>query len=428
MPSASSKPPRRIALVDCNNFYCSCERVFRPAWEGRPVAVLSNNDGCIIARSNELKALGVPMGMPYFQAKELMKKENAIVVSSNYALYGDMSARVMQVLGRFTPELEIYSIDEAFLDLSGFDVATLPDYARGIVRTVKQWTGIPVGIGIGPTKVLAKIANHIAKKRQVPGGVFDLGGAGELGAVLESIPVSDIWGIGRRWGKQLEALGIRNARQLRDADAVDLRRRFSVVMQRIVLELRGIPCLSLEEIAPKKAIMASRSFGQRVTERESLEEAVALHVARAAEKLRQQGSVAGAMVVMIRTGRHNEREAWYGPSCTVQFPVPTADTGKMTAAAVQGVQRIYRAGHRYAKAGIMLLELSPASQCQPTLFAAGDSEKSIKLMQAVDQLNRTYGRGTAFLAREGVTKSWAMKRGRMTAAYTTSWDGLVGVG
>jgi DNA polymerase V len=426
--SVNANTPRRIALVDCNNFYCSCERVFRPAWEGRPVAVLSNNDGCIIARSSELKALGVPMGMPYFQAKGLLKKEKAVVVSSNYALYGDMSTRVMQLLGRFTPELEVYSIDEAFLDLTGFDAATLPDYARGIVRMVKQWTGIPVGIGIAPTKVLAKIANHIAKNRQVPGGVFDLGGAGELDALLETIAVTDIWGIGRRWGKQLQALGIGNARQLRDADAVDMRRRFSVVMQRIVLELRGIPCLSLEEIAPKKTIMASRSFGQRVTERESLEEAVALHVARAAEKLRHQGSVAGAMVVMIRTGRHHPEEPYFAPSCTVPFPVPSADTGKMTAAAVQGVQRIYRAGHRYAKAGVMLLELSPASQCQPALFAAGDSEKSIRLMQAMDQLNRDYGRGTVFYAREGIAKSWAMKRGRMTAAYTTSWEGLVGVG
>ena len=302
------------------------------------MAVLSNNDGCIIARSNEVKALGVPMGMPFFQAKALLKKHRVVTVSSNYALYADMSNRVMNVVSRFTPEVEIYSIDEAFLDLTGFQLATLSGYARGIAQQVKQWTGIPVGIGIGPTRVLAKIANRIVKKQKIPGGVFDIGGAENLEGILESVEVGDIWGVGRKWGQRLNAVNIFNARQLRDADMTRIRKQFSVVMQRIVLEMRGVPCLEFEDIKPKKQIIASRSFGRRVTHQQELAEALAMHTSNAAERLRKQNSLAGSIHVSIRTGRHNPRKPYYAPACTVSLPAPTADTRKLIAAALKGLQ------------------------------------------------------------------------------------------
>ena len=296
---------RRIALVDCNNFYASCERVFHPAWEYRPVGVLSNNDGCIIARSNELKDAGIPMGAPYFQYREMLHKMGAVVVSSNYALYGDMSARVMNTLGQFTPGLEVYSIDEAWLDLTGFDPAMLDAYGRKIVATTKQHTGIPVSMGIASTKVLAKIANRLCKKRKIPGQVFNLGSSESLDAVLAAVDVEDIWGIGRRWAEKLRGQGIRTALDLRDADPHQMRHQYNVVMQRLVMELRGVPCLGCDDIEPKKQIIASRSFGERVTDVESLLEAVSMHASRAGEKLRAQRSACSAIQVSIRTGRHN---------------------------------------------------------------------------------------------------------------------------
>ena len=423
---ASSKSrPRRIALVDCNNFYCSCERVFQPKWAHRPIAVLSNNDGCIVARSNELKELEVPMGAPYFKWKGFLDRHNAVVVSSNYTLYGDMSARVMNTLGRFTPDMDIYSIDEAWLDLTHFNPATLDAYGREIVQTMKRWTGIPVSIGIGPTRVLAKIANRIAKKRKIPGGVFNLGGAEHLEDVLETIAVEDIWGIGRRWGRRLRQIGIQSARDLRAADLEMIRRRFGVVMQRLVFELRGINCIEAEEFAPKQQIMCSRSFGERVTSLEHLRQSVTMHVSRAAEKLRAQQSVCGMAQVFIRTGLFNPKEPTYSQHAIAKFPVPTADTRVLASGVLQALDSIYREGFRYAKAGVILMDLSPSEGVQSDLFHPADSDRSRLLMQTMDAINRRMGKRSVFFGGEGTQRVWLMKRGMTTPAYTTRWSELL---
>ena len=426
MSSASSNSrARRIALVDCNNFYCSCERVFQPKWANRPIAVLSNNDGCIVARSNELKQLQVPMGAPYFKWKAFLERHNAVVLSSNYTLYGDMSARVMSTLGRFTPDMEIYSIDEAWLDLTCFDPATLDAYGRDIVQTVRQWTGIPVSIGIAPTRVLAKIANRITKKRKIPGGVFNLGGAEHLEDVLDTIAVEDIWGIGRRWGRRLRGIGIRSARELRAADLEMIRKRFGVVMQRIVFELRGINCIEAETIAPKQQIIRSRSFGQRVTSLEHLRQSVTMHVSRAAEKLRSQHSVCGLLQVFIRTGMFNLQEPTYSQHGIVKFPVPTADTRVLASGALKALDSIYLEGYRYAKAGVILMDLSSVEGVQADLFHPTDSERTRLLMQAVDSINRRMGKRSVFFGGEGTQRIWLMKRGMTTQAYTTRWSELL---
>lgn len=419
------QPPRRIALVDCNNFYASCERVFNPKWAKRPLGVLSNNDGCIVARSNELKAAGIPMGAPYFKWRKQLEALQAVVVSSNYALYGDMSARVMNTLAEFAPEMEIYSIDEAWLDLTGFDPATLDAYGRDIVAKTQQYTGIPVSMGVAPTKVLAKIANRICKKRQIPGQVFNLGSADALEGVLAAIAVEEVWGIGRRWAQRLKAQQIHTAKDLRNADPKALRQQYSVVMERIIQELRGVPCLGFEDIQPKKTLMASQSFGEKVTEKTDLLEAAATHASRAGHKLRQQGSVCAALQVFIHSSRFNPQESQYANAATVPFPVATADTRKLIAAAATGIEQIYRPGIRYAKAGVMLLDISAAAVCQQSLFTAGDDEKSARLMATVDRLNQTFGKKTVFFAREGMQQAWAMKRQNVTPAYTTKWSDLL---
>ncbi len=408
--------------MDANNFYISAERVFNPAWKRRPLACLSNNDGCLVSRSNEVKDAGIPMGAPYFKVRAQLEDINAVIVSSNYTLYGNMSARVMEVLGQFTPDVEVYSIDEAWLDLSGFCHLSLDAYAREIAATTYRHTGIPVSIGIAPTKVLAKIANRICKQRKIPGQVFNLGSADSLDDVLASIEVQDIWGIGRRLSKKLQATGIHTAKDLRDADPDSMRRQYSVVMQRLILELRGVPCIGLEDIQPKKQIISSRSFGQRVEELEPLLQSVAMHATKAGEKLRSQGSACSAIQVSIRTGRHNPDEEYYSQSALARFPIPTADTRKLINAAGQALRRIYRKGRRYAKAGVMLLDISQANAMQGHLFQERDSEKAIALMSAIDQLNRIYGRRAVFFASEGCSKQWAMKRERMTQAFTTRWE------
>ncbi|MEL7314838.1 MAG: Y-family DNA polymerase [Cyanobacteria bacterium J06559_3] len=420
----SSQPPRRIGLVDCNNFYASCERAFNPQWANVPLGVLSNNDGCIVARSSELKQAGIPMGAPYFKWRDQLAAMGAVVVSSNYALYGDMSHRVMSVLGEFTPELEVYSIDEAWLDLTGFDPAELDAYGREVVSKTQQYTGIPVSMGMAPTKVLAKLANRICKQRRIPGQVFNLGSADALDEVLAMVPVEDIWGIGRRWAKRLKQQHIQTAKELKEADPSALRQRYNVVMERIVLELRGIPCLEFEDIAPRQTIQVSRSFGVKVTAKKDLLEAAATYASRAAVKLRQQHSVCAALQVSIRSSRFHPSEPQCAAATTIAFPVPTADTRPLIAAATTGIEQIYQPGIRYAKAGIMLLDISPAATTQQHLFAVGDSEKSARLMATLDQLNQTLGAKTLFFAREGMQQPWSMKRDNVTPAYTTRWSDI----
>jgi len=416
-----------LALVDCNNFYASCERVFQPGLRGQPVVVLSNNDGCVIARSNEAKALGVAMGEPWHLVKEKHGKAGVIVRSSNYTLYGDMSARVMRVLSDFTPELEIYSIDEAFLGLGGFE-NRLDPHARELRATVLAWTGIPVSVGIAPTKTLAKVANRIAKKTPDSGGVLIMMETAAQEAALAKLELTDLWGVAGRMAARLEALGVRSPLALRDADPRFIRERLNVVMERMVHELRGTPCLDLEEHAPdRKSIMASRSFGRAVTSLREMQEAVATYVARAAEKMRRQELATASLVVFIQTNRHRPELPQYYAAHPLQLTVATADTGRLTRAAMHALSCIWRDGFRYAKAGVVFPSLTKADAVQGSLFVMPDSAARQRLMTTLDGLNRRYGRGTVSYARAVSRQGWGLRSEHRSARYTTSFDELLKV-
>lgn len=422
-----------FALVDCNNFYASCEKLFDPKLKDRPVVVLSNNDGCVVARSAEVKALGIPMGVPWFQIQAEARRYGIVAFSSNYALYADMSNRVVEVLSDFSPNLEVYSIDESFLDLSGMSLRTesLAAYGVEIRQRVADWLGLAVCVGIAPTKTLAKLANHCAKKGLAGAdGVCDFTtlNSGALSHLFARIEVGEVWGVGRQIKARLAAMGIQTVRQLRDADAETIRERFSVVLERTVCELRGESCLDLQEVVPdKQQIMSSRSFGTLVYERADLEEAVASYIAKAAEKLRAQDSLAGGVQVYIRTNVFKPEVPQYQKGVTVPLPEATADTRVLTQWAIRILRRIYRPGFGYHKAGVMLLDLVPAAKRQLALFdsqgGAGDA-RSGKLMAVLDDINQRYGRQSLRLAAEGVERSWQMRRGNLSPGYTTSWDGL----
>lgn len=419
--------PAPIALVDCNNFYASCERVFQPALRGKPVVVLSNNDGCVIARSNEAKALGIEMGAPWHLCRAQFERQGVIVRSSNYTLYGDMSARVMRALSDFTPELEIYSIDEAFLSLAGFE-ARLEAHARQMRATVLQWTGIPVSVGIATTKTLAKVANRFAKKDAERVGVYDMRDPAAAEATLARMELSDLWGVAGRMAARLDAIGIRTPLDLRDADPRLVRQHTSVVMERMVLELRGTPCIDLEETTPdRKSIMASRSFGRAVTTRREMEEAVATHTARAAEKMRRQDLATASLVVFLHTNRHKPQEPQYYAARPIQLPVATADTGRLTAAAMRALGAIWRDGFRYTKAGVVFPTLGPAGAVQGDLFGTPDSVQSKALMGVLDQLNRRYGRGAVTYGTAGRSQKWKLRSEHLSPRYTTSWQELLNV-
>ncbi len=412
-----------IALIDGNNFYVSCERVFNPKLENCPVVVLSNNDGCAVARSNEVKALGVKMGMPWFQMKDLARKHGIIALSSNYALYADMSNRMMSVLAQYSPDQEIYSIDECFLGFDGFDHFDLVAYGSAIRKQVRQWVGIPVCVGIAETKTLAKLANHCAKKGLAGAdGVCDLTRhtTTERSRLFDGIEVGEVWGVGGQLTKKLGDMGIGTVEDLRTADAKTLRDRFSVVLERTVAELNGVSCIEIEHDVPnKQQIMSSRSFGQYVYDLAPLKEAVASYIAIAAEKLRAQGSLAGMVQVYVRTNPHKENAPQYQRGLTIPLPEATDDTLRLTRAALWGLRRIYRPGYAYQKAGVALLNLSDAAKVQGSLFAVG--KDNTKVMQVMDRINGIWGRGTLRSAAEGIQKSWKMKRDRMSPAYTTNW-------
>jgi DNA polymerase V len=419
-----------IALVDCNNFYVSCERVFNPKLEGKPVGILSNNDGCIIARSEEIKRLGVAMGTPYFKIPDLIKQHNIQILSSNYALYGDMSRRVMQVLSRFSPTMEIYSIDEAFLDLSGF-AQDLTAYGNTIAKTVKQGTGIPVSIGIAPTKTLAKLSNKLAKKgiaghRQV----LDWNTLKDINAVLEKFPVKDVWGISSGWGTRLAKLGIANTLALKQVDPKWIRQHFGVVMERIVRELNGTPCIPLEMIAPaRKQILTSRSFGERLTQLADLRAAVSVFASRSAEKLRTQNLCAQSICVFIHTSPFDLSKPAYNNAITIEFNQPTQDTGLLIRSALSGLNKIFRAGYHYQRAGVLLPDLVPNGINQLSLFS-DDNEphlKSDRLMAMMDQINLTQGRNTLRYASDSLSGKWQMRQNMRTPAYTTRWECLPSV-
>jgi DNA polymerase V len=419
---------RSIALVDCNNFYVSCERVFNPKLEGKPIVVLSNNDGCAVARSNEVKALGVKMGQPWFQLKDLARQHGIIAFSSNYGLYADMSNRVMSILADFSPDQEVYSIDECFLDITGFQSRDLTQYGQQIRSRIKQWTGLPVCVGVGASKTLAKLANHIAKKNVQFNGVCDLNAmsAQEQNEWLGQIEVGEVWGIGRRLAPKLEDIGIATVLDLKRADTATLRSQFSLVMEKIIRELNGVVCVELEDMgAPKKQIISSRSFGIPVTELESLEQSITLYVSRAAEKLRRQQSYAGSIHIYIRTSPFNEAEPHYSNGMTIPLPEQTDDSMQLTRVALWGLRKIYRGGYRYQKAGVMLSEIVSKEGRQIDLFQlSARSSRSGRLMTVLDQINGLMGKQSLKLASEGFRQPWKMKQGNKSPAYTTRWDEL----
>ncbi|MBN2018905.1 MAG: Y-family DNA polymerase [Sedimentisphaerales bacterium] len=410
-----------FALIDCNNFYVSCERVFNPKIESKPVVVLTNNDGCVVARSNEAKALGIGMGVPAFEVDDVFKKHNVEVFSSNYTLYADMSGRVMETLSTFTPAMEVYSIDEAFLNLGGID-GSLADYGRRIRRTVRKWTGLPVSIGIARTKTLAKIANHIAKKSPRYDGVLDLTDALDVGQVLATVPVEKVWGIGIRSTIKLKRAGINTALDLSRADVEWIKNCFGVIGVRTVYELRGECCYKLEDNPPaRKSIVVSRMFGVPVESMEQLKEAAAGYAARAGERLREQGLAAGAQTVFVTTSRFIKNR--YFNTHTVEFAVPTNDTVELIRAARGSIEKLYRKNCRFKKCGVVLLGLVPENRVQHGLFDDADREKSIRLMRAVDTINAKVSTPLRWAA-EGLCQSWQAKFRRRTKQFTTLFADL----
>ena len=414
-----------IGLVDGNNFYVSCERIFDPSLEDRPVAVLSNNDGCVISRSQECKRLGIPMGAPGFQLRRNLAQSGLILKSSNYELYGDISRRMIAALGEFAPEVEQYSIDEAFIHVTPPSGTNLFDYGCRIRQTLLKWIGIPCGIGFAPSKTLAKIANHIGKRQ--PSGVFVM--PEDPRPVLETLPAGEVWGVGRRLAPKLAALGIRTAWQLASADSAFLRRRFNVTLARTALELRGHSLIGQENPdEPSKSISCSRSFGRPVIELKELAEAVACYTARAAEKLRRERQLAAGANVYCQYYPEYVPAALPGgvSGTTVMFRTPTSDTPEMLRAIHPKLRGIFHEGRRYKKAGVIFFGLEAAGNRQPDLFS-GTAEREERLSEAVDAINRSFGRGSIFLLAEGVEKPWAMKREMLSPSYTTNWDQLLAV-
>jgi len=415
-----------FALVDCNNFYASCERLFRPELENKPIVVLSNNDGCVIARSNESKALGIPMGAPEFKYRQQMKQQGIQVFSSNFPLYGDLSARVMGVLEHLSPTLEIYSIDEAFADMQGFNNFDLYQHGLKIRQTVLQWTGIPVSIGFAKTKTLSKIANRVAKKAAKTKGVFVFDNQDQINSVLKKVEISDVWGVGRNWGNSLKKCGIKSAYDLAHADSGWIRRKYNVVLQRTVRELNGESCISIEDLPEKKQLLISRSFRERVTNYDHLRSLIAGYISRACEKLRKQGSVAQSITVFIRTSPFSEGGG-YSNSNTISLNQYSADTSTFIKMSMYALKRIFKAGYEYQKAGIMIFDIVPDNYQQLCLFQQEKYNTEVrKRMKLLDHINGKYGSQTLRLASES-KKRWYMHQDQLSPAYTTRWEHLLTV-
>lgn len=425
MEGTVSKKIKPVAIVDCNNFYASCERVFNPKLWGKPIVVLSNNDGMIIARSNEAKELGIKMGEPLFKAEEIIKKHNVYVFSSNYTLYGDMSHRVMTALEHFSPDVEIYSIDEAFINLEGFSHKDLTDYCRLIRNTVRKWTGIPVSIGIAETKTLAKLANRFAKKYPSNKGVLNLYGFENKDYYLKNTDVAEIWGVGRQYTKLLNLQNIFTAYDLANANEKWIRKKMTVMGLRTALELKGIPCIEYEYFPPaKKAIVSSRSFGHTVQDMPSVKEAVAYFVTRASEKMRAQKSSANLLSVFLRTNPF-KKEAQYHNGVLIQLPVPTDSTSELISYAMKGVEQIFRIGYKYYKVGVMLSGLVPTNRSQSSIFDTEDRLKMAKVTEVVDEVNKKIGTNTLFYAATGINRKWRTRADMRTPKYTTDWNQLL---
>jgi DNA polymerase V len=413
-----------LALVDCNNFYVSCERIFRPDLAKVPMVVLSNNDGCVVSRSNEAKALGVRMGAPWFECKALAEQHGILAMSSNYALYADMSNRVMNILSGFSPRTEVYSIDECFVDLTG--MPQLRDVSYVMRERIGLWTGMPVCVGIGPTKTLAKLANHVAKKHPRSRGVFNYNAltADQKTHLLERIEVEEVWGVGRKLTQKLAMHGVHTVQDLRTAHVPTLRAAFGVVMEKTQRELQEVPCVDLQDIQPdRQQIISSRSFGSMVTELSVLKDAISTFVANACAKLRAQHSHAAVIQVFLQTNRFRKDLPQYMPSLAVPLPYPTNDSLEVNRWADDLCERMFKEGYQYKKAGIMLSEISPLTRRQGDLLDP-ETTGNARLMQALDDLNQRYGRGTVKVSTQGAFSGWQMRQERKSPNYTTSWDDM----
>ena len=413
---------KKIALIDCNSFYVSCERLFNPKIRKKPVVVLSNNDGCIISRSNEAKALGIKMGEPYFKEKEVIVKNDVQVFSSNYSLYGDISRRVMRTLKRFNSDIEIYSIDEAFLDLSNFPDNKIEDVGYEIRSIVLKWTGIPTSIGIAKTKTLSKVANHIAKKKQ--SGVVSLIGIENIDPILEKVEINDVWGVGKQLTKFYHQNGIYNAKQLKNKSNTWIKKNSNVLSSRTAMELRGIPCIDLETTSSKrKSCVVSRSFGQRVEKYQELKEAIAGYTLNASEKIRSESLVAKSITVFVRTSPFQNRYGFYSNSKTIDLPIATNNSIEIVKVALNALEAIFKNGYRYQKAGIMLSHLSESTN-NKNLFSSERDEKINSLMRSIDNTNYRYGRSTLSLASAGVHKKWSSRRQHYSKIDTSDFYSL----
>jgi DNA polymerase V len=410
------------ALVDCNNFYASCERVFDPRLEQRPIVVLSNNDGCVIARSNEAKALGIAMGEPAFQKEEVYAKHNVAVFSSNFALYGDMSQRVMRTLAQHSAAMEIYSIDEAFLECGGLTADGLDRFGSQLRKTVKQWTGIPVSIGVAPTKTLAKVANHIAKRLPDNSGVCVLEKEETIEYCLKKLPVEKLWGVGRRYALFLRSWGINTAWDLRRMPEGWVKENMTVVGLRLQKELKGEPCIPMEHNPQKKKeICTSRSFGTMVTELDELKQAVSMYATRCAEKLRTQNSCTNLVNVFLHTNPFRPDLPQYKNVRLVRLPVASNSTLTIVQSALRGLESIYRKGYQYKKAGVIVSGLVPSNTIQYNVFHSTDEDRHMRLMTAMDKVNDREGRDVLRVAEQGFTRRWTLRQERLSPCYTTRW-------
>lgn len=417
-----------FALVDCNNFYASCERVFNPGLIGKPVIVLSNNDGCVIARSNEAKALGIRMGQPAFEIEDLLKRHSVNVYSSNYALYGDLSNRVMSILSGFSPDMEIYSIDEAFLGLHGFTHTNLYEYARKIRNTTTKNTGIPVSVGVAQTKTLAKVANHFAKKKPENNGVYFIDSEGKREISLKSFDVGEVWGIGYQYDKFLRRYGIKTAWDFSQAPAAWVRKHMSVVGLRTQKELLGIPCYDLEVKAPaKKAICTSRSFGSMQTEQTAIEEAISTFASRCSYKLRTQKTYANIIMVFINTNPFRNDLPQYSASRVIHLPVASNSSIELVHYALIAFRSVFKPGYRFKKAGVIVSGITAESSLQGSLFDEVNRERHYNAMIALDKLNSRYGRDTVHLAAQGTGRKWKLRQEKLSPCYTTRWNEIMTV-
>jgi DNA polymerase V len=414
-----------FALVDCNNFYASCEKLFRPDLTHTPLVVLSNNDGCVVARSKEAKKLGVKMGVPLFQVRELMRQHGILAFSSNYALYADISQRVMSTLENLAPRVEVYSIDEAFLDLSGMQqLHNLTEFGLTVRQHIQKCIGMTVCVGIAPSKTLAKLANHAAKTWQQAGGVVDLTSKTRQRKLLALLPVAEVWGIGSKLSTRLQQLGIDTALQLADTAPEFIRQHFSVVVERTVRELNGESCLALEEMAPtKQQIITSRAFGERITDKGQMAEAISEYISRACKKLRHEQQHAKQLTVFLRTSPFSDKDAPYSASKSVALERPSSDTRLFLAKALQLLDALWVNGYRYAKAGVMLADFYDPGVYQPGLFDEPLIRKDAdeKLMHLMDTLNAKHSH-TIWFASQGAKQEWSMKREMLSPAYTTNWQ------